>query len=114
MKPLWQNVEQEAPDKLAAGEGHCAVPRLSVAAVILVAEGWCRTGTEISNPFPSSGEMLWGGRRGWQFRRLHQSMECRDAPAERFEQVPRAPGPRQDDHCRRRAEPVELAGCFPA
>jgi hypothetical protein len=25
---------------------------------------------------------------------LHQSMECRDAPAERFEQVPRAPGPR--------------------
>src|SRR6516164_1121932 len=42
----------------------------------------------------SRGEMLWGGRRGWQFRRLHQSMECRDAPAERFEQVPRAPGPR--------------------
>src|SRR6516225_5662797 len=41
-----------------------------------------------------TGEMLWGGRRGWQFRRLHQSMECRDVPAERFEQVPRAPGPR--------------------
>jgi DNA end-binding protein Ku len=41
-----------------------------------------------------SGEMLWGGRRGWQFRRLHQSMECRDAPTERFEQVPRRPGPR--------------------
>jgi hypothetical protein len=40
------------------------------------------------------GEMLWGGRRGWQFRRLHQSMECRDAPTERFEQVPRRPGPR--------------------
>src|SRR5215831_21409957 len=39
MKPLWQNVEQEAPDKLAGGECHCAVPRLSVAAVILVAEG---------------------------------------------------------------------------
>ena len=51
-------------------------------------------GTDGSNPLPSSGEMLWGGRRGWQFRRLHQSMECRDAPAERFEQVPRAPGPR--------------------
>src|SRR5215470_16224020 len=39
MKPLWQNMEQEAPDKLAGGECHCAVPRLSVAAVILVAEG---------------------------------------------------------------------------
>src|ERR1700758_4143418 len=39
-------------------------------------------------------EMLWGGRRGWQFRRLHQSMECRDAPTERFEQVPRGPGAR--------------------
>ena len=51
-------------------------------------------GTESSNPFPSSGEMLWGGRRGWQFRRLHQSMEWHDAPAERFEQVPRCPGPR--------------------
>ena len=24
MKPLWQNVEQEAPDKLASGECHCA------------------------------------------------------------------------------------------
>jgi len=51
-------------------------------------------GTKSSNPASSSGEMLWGGRRGWQFRRLHQSMECRDAPAERFEQVPRRPGPR--------------------
>jgi CubicO group peptidase (beta-lactamase class C family) len=50
--------------------------------------------TDSSNPIPSSGEMLWGGRRGWQFRRLHQSMECRDAPAERFEQVPRRPGPK--------------------
>src|SRR6516162_10011080 len=39
MKPLWQNVEQEAPDKLVGGECHCAVPRRSVAAVILVAEG---------------------------------------------------------------------------
>src|SRR6516165_5350602 len=51
-----------------------------------------RTGS--SNPSPSSGEMLWGGRRGWQFRRLHQSMECRDASAERFEQVPGGAGPR--------------------
>jgi hypothetical protein len=51
-------------------------------------------GTKGSNPPLSSGEMLWGGRRGWQFRRLHQSMECRDAPAERFEQVPGCPGPR--------------------
>src|ERR1700731_3008879 len=39
MKPLWQNVEQEAPDELVGAERHCAVPRLSVAAVILVAEG---------------------------------------------------------------------------
>ena len=51
-------------------------------------------GTRSLNPSPSGGEMLWGRRRGWQFRRLHQSMECRDAPAERSEQVPRAPGPR--------------------
>src|SRR6201984_277067 len=39
MKPLWQNVEQEAPDELVGAERHCAVPRLSVTAVILVAEG---------------------------------------------------------------------------
>src|SRR6516162_1512325 len=51
-------------------------------------------GTRSSNPLPSSREMLWGGRRGWQFRRLHQSMECRDASAERFEQVPGGAGPR--------------------
>src|SRR5215470_6233519 len=39
MKPLWQNVEQKAPDELVGAERHCAVPRLSAAAVILVAEG---------------------------------------------------------------------------
>src|SRR5215469_17327025 len=39
MKALWENVEQEAPDELAGGECHCAVPRLPVAAVILVPEG---------------------------------------------------------------------------
>ena len=39
MKPLWQNVEQEAPDELIGAECHRAVPRLPVAAVILVAEG---------------------------------------------------------------------------
>src|SRR5215467_10269999 len=39
MKPLWQNVEQEAPDKFVGADRHCPVPRLSVAAVILVAEG---------------------------------------------------------------------------
>src|SRR6516164_714545 len=72
--------------------------------------GFIDGGTRSSNPPPSSGEMLCGGRRGWQFRRLHQSMECRDASAERFEQVPRRPGPRQHDHCRGRDEPVELAG----
>ena len=39
VKPLRQNVEREAPDELVGGEGHCAVPGLPVAAVILVAEG---------------------------------------------------------------------------
>src|SRR5215475_3781143 len=39
MKPLWQNVEQKAPDELVGAERHCAVPRLPIAAVILVAEG---------------------------------------------------------------------------
>src|SRR5499427_10840352 len=39
MKPLWQNVEQEASDELVGADRHCPVPRLSVAAVILVAEG---------------------------------------------------------------------------
>src|SRR5262245_51749794 len=39
MKPLWQNVEQKAPDELVGGERHCAVPRPPAAAVILVAEG---------------------------------------------------------------------------
>ena len=34
-----------------------------------------------------------GGEDG-NFVALHQSMECRDAPAERFEQVPRRPGPK--------------------
>jgi hypothetical protein len=32
-------VEQEAPDELVGAERHCAVPRLLVAAVILVTEG---------------------------------------------------------------------------
>src|SRR6516165_6081622 len=39
MKPLWQNVEQEAPDELLGAERHCAIPRLPVAAVVLVPEG---------------------------------------------------------------------------
>jgi hypothetical protein len=39
VKPFRQNVEKEAPDELVGGEGHCAVPRLAVAAVILVPEG---------------------------------------------------------------------------
>src|ERR1700758_3226496 len=39
MKPLWQNVEQKAPDELVGSERHCAVPRLPAAAIILVAEG---------------------------------------------------------------------------
>src|SRR6478736_8367776 len=39
MKPLRQNVEQEAPDELVGAERYCAIPRLPVAAVILVAKG---------------------------------------------------------------------------
>jgi hypothetical protein len=39
MKPLWQNVELEAPDELVGAERHCAVPCLPVAAAIFVAEG---------------------------------------------------------------------------
>src|SRR5215469_8884539 len=39
-------------------------------------------------------KMLWGGRRRkWQLRRCIFSMECRDAPAKRPEQIPRHPGP---------------------
>jgi hypothetical protein len=53
-----------------------------------------REPTSSSSFCTMSREMLWGGRRGWQFRRLHQSMECRDASAERFEQVPGGAGPR--------------------
>ena len=39
VKSLGQDVEQEAPDELVGGERHRAIPRLPVAAVILVAEG---------------------------------------------------------------------------
>src|SRR5438477_43970 len=39
MKALRQYVEQEAPDELVGAERHCAVPRLPVTAVILVAKG---------------------------------------------------------------------------
>src|SRR5260370_304572 len=40
MEPLWQNMEQEAPDKLAGRERHRAKPLPAVAAVVLVAEGY--------------------------------------------------------------------------
>jgi hypothetical protein len=39
MKPLRQDVEQEAPDELVGAERHGAVPRLPVAAGILVPVG---------------------------------------------------------------------------
>jgi len=39
MEPLWQDVDQEAPDELVGGERHGAQPRPAVAAVVLVAEG---------------------------------------------------------------------------
>ena len=39
MKPLRQNVAQEAPDELVGTECHRAIPGRPVAAVVLVAEG---------------------------------------------------------------------------
>src|SRR6516225_7674824 len=38
MEPLWQNVQQEAPDELVWHERDRAKPRPAVAAVVLVAE----------------------------------------------------------------------------
>jgi len=40
VKPLGQNVEQEAPDELIGRQRHCAKPLSPVAATILVAEGY--------------------------------------------------------------------------
>src|SRR5215469_13998771 len=57
MKPLWQNVEQEASDKLVGTEGHCAVPSLPVAAVILVAEGHAAL-VERSEPAVRDGDAM--------------------------------------------------------
>jgi hypothetical protein len=39
MEPLWQGVEQEAPDELTGRERHRTQPLPAVAAVILVTEG---------------------------------------------------------------------------
>ena len=39
MKPLWQNVQQEAPDELVGGERHRAIPGRPAKAIVLVAEG---------------------------------------------------------------------------
>src|SRR5712691_4754566 len=39
MEPLWEDVEEEAPDELVGGERHGAEPRLPVAAIVLVTEG---------------------------------------------------------------------------
>ena len=39
MKPLWQNVQQEAPDELVGGERHRAIPGWPVKAIDLEAEG---------------------------------------------------------------------------
>jgi hypothetical protein len=46
-------------------------------------------------PFAGAGPKDAMGRaaRKWQLRRCIFSMECRDAPAERPEQIPRRPGP---------------------
>src|SRR3954471_22546871 len=39
VKSLGQDVKQEAPDELVGSKGHCAISRLPVAAIVLVAEG---------------------------------------------------------------------------
>ena len=39
MKPLWENVQQEAPDELVGAERHRAIPGRAVAAIVPVAEG---------------------------------------------------------------------------
>src|SRR5262244_2717509 len=57
MKPVWQNVEQEAADKLVGTEGHCAVPRLPVAAVVLVAEGHAAL-VESNEPAVGDGDAM--------------------------------------------------------
>ena len=53
-------------------------------------------GTDASNPVPSSGERrdAMGRAARMATSSLHQPMECRNAPAERLEQVPRRPGPK--------------------
>src|SRR6516164_3991935 len=60
----------------------------------LVTEAYLARNREFESSPLQQRDAMWGGRRGWQFRRLHQSMECRDASAERFEQVPGGAGPR--------------------
>src|SRR5215471_11718239 len=39
MKPLCQNVPQEAPEELVGGERHRAIPGRPVKAIVLVAKG---------------------------------------------------------------------------
>jgi hypothetical protein len=39
MEACWQDVQEEAPDELAGGERHDALPVRPIAAIILVAEG---------------------------------------------------------------------------
>jgi hypothetical protein len=39
-------------------------------------------------------EAMGRAARKWQLRRCMEPMECRNAPAERLEQVPRRPGPK--------------------
>src|SRR5215469_4036325 len=57
MKPLWQNVEQEAPDELVGAECHCPVSRRSVAAVIIVPEGHA-TLVESNEPAVRDGDVM--------------------------------------------------------
>jgi hypothetical protein len=39
MKPLWENVQQEAPEELVGAERHRGIPGRPGAAIVLIAEG---------------------------------------------------------------------------
>src|SRR5205823_3420794 len=93
-----------------------APPRILPTIVCLRKSAQTITGTHVCG-HPKAGvqggtERCYGaGGEEMATSSLHEPMECRDAPAERLEQVPRRPGPKSHDHCRHRDEPLELARC---
>ena len=87
MKALRQNVEQEAPDKLVGAERHCAVPRLPVAAVILIPEGHAAL-VESDEPAACDGDAMgvagdigeycfWPGERRFSILPIIPELESR-------------------------------------